>query len=323
MKVGDKGSEASGEEVLNNLGAPSLEAEFMTTTFHLAGDMANKKSLRDLTMAGFLDLLLDPAQDIEDLIRQGEILSDFVPKLRQRLYAQAATLIPSEHHQRLLCEALKQDVEVDLSLFSRLTALYLSTLVTKLRGGKMRTLVLSNRSDITDSDLSVILSIVDGRSKNVGEAAQSTHDQTACVLGDITSIVLLETPNISLNFVAAHLGQVDTFHSELLRQPFTAYQRSQETGARLPPLQFSGQDLVTQCVWVGISSMQSCDSTLRIDNGHFDWSKLKFSVEASSRFSGDPSLKFKNFLLDVPMPAGKAVHGLQRLMQYLTSPKIT
>ncbi|KAL8831565.1 MAG: hypothetical protein Q9170_005234 [Blastenia crenularia] len=313
---------AGGEGVLSYLDAPSLEMETSDVAEHLEGDTTKKKSLRDLTMAGFLDILLDPAQDTEDLIREGELLSDFVPKLRHRLFGQAEVLTPSEHHQRLLCKALENDVEVDFSPFSRLTAEHLSALVTELRGGKMRTLNLSNRSDITDSDLSVILSIDDRSTKPVGPA-QSSFDQTGGAQGDITSIVLLETPHISMDFVSAHLGIYDTYHSELLRQPLTAHQLSRKTDGLLPALQFSGPDAVTQFVWVGISSMQSCDSKFRLDSGYFDWSKLKYSVEASSRFSGDPSLKYKNFILDVPLPASKTVHSLQRLMQYLTSPNMS
>lgn len=306
-KDGNNGVEDGGEETLPRIGDLSLTAESTNITERPEGGAIRNKSLRDQAMAGFLNILLDPTQNTENLIREGEFLNDFVAKLRRRWYEEAAALTPSEQHHRLLCKALENDAEVDLSPFTNFTVEHLTAIVSKLCGRKMRALNLSNRSDITESDLSTILSL----GHNGTKPMQSSCSKIEAAHKDITSVVLLNTPQISVDFVMAHLGQYDTYHSELLRRPLTIHQSSRFSEEPLQALQYAGPDAVTQFVWVGISSMQSCDSKFRLDNGHFDWSKLKYSVEASSRFSGDPSLKYKNFLLDVPLPAGKTVHGLQ------------
>lgn len=318
---GEEEIETDEAENLPNIGDPPLGAESTNATAHTEAGAVGNMSLRDQAMARFLDILLDPAQDTEDLIQEGELLNDFNAKLRCRLYDQAATLTPSKHHHHLLCKALEQESEVDLGPFSMLTSEDLAALVAELRGVTMKTLSLSSRPDITESALSMILGLDDTETKPV-EPAQTTFSQIGGAHENMTSIVLLNMPQISLDFVTAHLGQYDIYHSELLRRPLTIHQASRQRREPLPALQFVGPNAVTQFVWVGISSMQSHDSKLRLDNGNFDWSNLVYSIEASSRFSGDTSLKYKNFLLDVPLSAGKTVHGLQRLMQYLTSPKV-
>ncbi|KAI4170188.1 MAG: hypothetical protein LQ348_007159 [Seirophora lacunosa] len=273
------------------------------------------KSLREHTMDNFIDILLDPSQDAAALMAEVDVLIDFVPKLRRRLYDQAATLSPSPSHLTLLQKALEKDVDVDLSPFKMLTVHHFSELVAKLCHGNMRSLTLSNMPDLTEDDLVLILG---GASASTDETESSTGSSEKVVgaMGNITSIILLETPKISIDFVAVHLGQYDVWHSELLRRPLA---NPHYPPKKLPTLQFLGPNTVSQLVWVGISSMQSYDSKLRLPDGKFNWSELKYSVEASSRFSGDRGLKYKNYPLDIPLPVGKTAHALRRLLQYLTS----
>ncbi|KAI4129529.1 MAG: hypothetical protein LQ341_006559 [Variospora aurantia] len=276
------------------------------------------KSLRDQSMDSLLDLLLDPSQDPSALMAEAEILTDFVPKLRRRLYHQAATLPPSASHLILLEKALQQDLNVDLSPFKLFSVGHLSKLVAKLRNGTMRSVNLSDMPDLTEDDLALILGGHSTSTKQA-EGVIASSGNFIKTMGNVASIILLDTPKISVDFVAAHLGHYDVWHSQLLRRPLNT---SHRYGEELPALQFSGPNTVSQLVWVGISSMQSCDSKLRMPNGKIDWSDLKYSVEASSRFSGNPGLKYRNYLLDVPLPVAKTAHGLRRLMQYLTSPKL-
>ncbi|KAL8650121.1 MAG: hypothetical protein Q9210_004004 [Variospora velana] len=276
------------------------------------------KSLRDQSMDSLLDLLLDPSQDPSALMAEVEILTDFVPKLHRRLYDQAATLSPSAPHLILLEKALQQDVNVDLSPFKLLSVDHLSKLVAKLCNGTMRSLNLSDMPDLTEEDLVLILGGHFTSTKQA-EGVIASSGKLGETMGNIASIILLDTPKISVDFVAAHLGHYDVWHSQLFRRPLNTPHRYVK---ELPALQFSGPNTVSQLVWVGISSMQSCDSKLRLPNGKINWSDLKYSVEASSRFSGNPGLKYKNYLLDIPLPVAKTAHGLQRLMQYLTSPNL-
>ncbi|KAL8954976.1 MAG: hypothetical protein Q9193_006982, partial [Seirophora villosa] len=282
----------------------------------LSAQKDKTKSLREHTMDNFLDILLDPSQDdAAALMAEVDLLVDFVPKLRRRLYNQAATLSPSAAHLTLLQKALEKDVDVDLSPFKMLTGHHFSELVAKLCHGNMRSLTLSNMPDLTEDDLVLILG---GASASTDETESSTGSSEKVVgaMGNITSIILLETPKISIDFVAVHLGQYDVWHSELLRRPLA---NPHYPPKKLPALQFLGASTVSQLVWVGISSMQSYDSKRRLPDGKFNWSELKYSVEASGRFSGDRGLTYKNYPLDIPLPVGKTAHVLQRLLQYLNS----
>ncbi|KAI4173447.1 MAG: hypothetical protein LQ343_002980 [Gyalolechia ehrenbergii] len=288
-------------------------------------EQSETKSLRDHSMNSLMEQILDPGKDNSDLIAEVEVLNDFLPKLRHRLYDQAATLQPTTSFVNLLHKALEQDIEVDLSVFEKFDVEDLSMLVAKLRGGKMRALNLSNMPELNEPDLQLIL----GTHQAPSEQSDNNDPTSVVATGaarDLSTIILLETPKISIDFLTEHLGHYDLYHSDLFRRPMYTEGPGDDAyyGRRIPlqALQFASANTVSQLAWVGIPSRQSCDSKLRLEDGHFDWSNLKYSIEASSRFSGDEGLKFKNFLLDVPSPAAKTIHSLRRLMQYLTSGKI-
>ncbi|KAL8705557.1 MAG: hypothetical protein Q9201_001335 [Fulgogasparrea decipioides] len=279
-----------------------------------------KKSLRDHSMDILLDNLIDQSEkdssDVSDLIAEAEVLSDFIPKLRLKLYGRAATLVPTASVLRLLYKALEQDTEVSLSPFTTLTVEHLSELVVKLCHGNMRVLNLSNMPNLSDSDLKTVL--------HIDHELPSTASNSAAGInasGNLSTIILLESPKVSMIFLTDHLGRYDVHHSELMRHPLVEqYGRFDQDP--LAALHFSAPNIVSQLVWVGITMDRSCDSRLRLGNGQFDWKDLKYSTGAFDRFNPDNDPKYKNFLLDVPMPAGKTIHGLRRLMQYLTFPKL-
>ncbi|KAL8937297.1 MAG: hypothetical protein Q9216_004497 [Gyalolechia sp. 2 TL-2023] len=123
------------------------------------------KSLRDHSMNKLMEEILDPGTDNPDLIASLEILNDFIPKLRCRLYERAATLQPTTVSVDLLHKAMKEDVEVDLSVFKNFAVEDLAVLVAKLRGEKMRVLNLSNMLELSEADLQLILGIHQASSK--------------------------------------------------------------------------------------------------------------------------------------------------------------
>lgn len=283
------------------------------------------KSLRDQSIDAVLNLILEQAQEnchqqSSDLVAEAELLIDFVPKLRLRLYDRAATLTPSASVLRLLHKALEQDIEVDLSPFQTLTMEHLSNLVAGLRGGKMRTLNLSNMPDLGDSDLESILGIGPALPAQAGSTSSSSPSAAAV---EISNIILLENPKVSVDFLTKNLGHCDIAHSELLRRPFLTKRRDPYSETPEQVLHFDASNIASQLVWVGVSSMQSCDSKFRLENGQMDWKGLQYSVQACSRFSENSTLEYKNFLLDVPLPAGKMIHSLRRLLQYLSSPNLS
>ncbi|KAL9013472.1 MAG: hypothetical protein Q9173_001828 [Seirophora scorigena] len=281
---------------------------------------ARMKSLRDQSMDNLLELLLHSAHDNSGLVAEAEIFPDFLAKLRCRLYDNAATLQPTNPVIDLLHKALKEEAEVDISVFKEFAASDLALLVAKLRGGRMRVLNLSNMPELTEPDLHQILDIHQLPSAMAEPEAKNSALATSSIT-DLRAIILLESPKISLEFLSEHLGHYDVYHSALFRRPMEregtiAYFHRKE---RLKVLQFGAANIVSQLVWVGTTTIQAGDSKLRLENGHCDWSSLKYSAEAYSHdVDQHTELKYKNFLLDVPSPAAKIVRSLQRLTQYLS-----
>ncbi|KAI4099490.1 MAG: hypothetical protein LQ339_005917 [Xanthoria mediterranea] len=277
-----------------NAGAPNVSVEGK-----------KPKILRDQAMDQLLDLLLDPSeQDVPTLMAEAEHLHDFIPKLRQRLYNQASVLEPSGANIVLLNKAFEGAAIVDLSPFTALTSGHLATLVARLQKGHgaMEVLNLSNMPDLTESDLELIL--------DIGNGSETLP---------ITAILLLETPKISLDFVTHHLGNHDVYHSELFRRAlykprygFSDFYRD-DRSLLPPPLQFDAPESISRLVLVGISTRQSCEVQYRLEDGKFDWNRMKFF----SRKVEDSTMTYINLSLDIPLRAGKTMQSLRRLLKYM------
>ena len=267
-------------------------------------DIADKpKSLRNQAMDQFLDLLLDPSeQDVHTLMAEIEHLNDFVPNLRRRLYHQAPTLEPPAANIDLLQKALEGVTTVDLSLFKLWSAEHLSAVLSQLRTGVdgVKVLNMSNMPDLTEAELAAIMKLEDGKATPL-----------------LNTIIILETPKISLDFVTKHFGKYDVYHSELFRRALYLPYQSRYGAPPPPALQFNAPDNMSQLVWVGISTDQSWDKKYRLQDGRFDWNTLKYSNHAGSGFRRDPSPTYLTFMLDIPLPIAKTIQGLRRLLQYM------
>lgn len=324
LEANADGPAESSKLVGGHTAAPATNVPREVESKESAGDAdarkGTAKTLRDQSMDALLESLVDEAQKVPivdtNLVAEAELLTDFIPKLRIKLYDRAATLVPSTALLRLLHKALEQDVVVDLRPLKTLTVQHLAELVMSLRNGKMRVLNLSNMPDLSESDLKAILGIEPALSGQ-SQPSPSSSLLAPRMTGDLSTIVLLETPKISIDFLTENLGNYEICHSDLFRRPLST--EGQWDDPPLHTLEFSAPHTVAQLVWVGITSTQSCDSKLRLSTGQFDWSNMKYSVRPSDAYSRDPSIKYKNFLMDVPLPAGKMIHGLQRLLQYITS----
>ncbi|KAL9028498.1 MAG: hypothetical protein Q9180_007158 [Flavoplaca navasiana] len=270
-------------------------------------DIADKpKSLRNQAMDQLLDLLLDPSeQDVDGLMAEAGHLNDFIPSLRRRLYNQASTLEPSATNLGLLQKALEGVATVDLSPFKVWTFEHLSAVASHLQTGVdgMKVLNMSNMPDLTEAELAAIMKLEGGKA--------TSH---------LNTIIILETPKISLDFVAKHFGKYDVYHSELfLRALYTPY--SHIDSPVLPPLRFDAP-AISQLVWVGISVRQCWDQKFRSQDGHYNWSTLKFSTYVEDNYGEDgQSINYTAFMLDIPLPIAKTIQSLRRLLQYMPSVK--
>ncbi|KAL9628407.1 MAG: hypothetical protein Q9204_005905, partial [Flavoplaca sp. TL-2023a] len=266
-------------------------------------DIADKpKTLRNQTMDQLLDLLLDPSeQDVDGLMAEAGHLNDFIPNLRRRLYEHASVLQPSSTTVGLLQKALEGVATVDLSPFKLWTSEHLSAVVSHLQTGVngMKSLNMSNMPDLTEPELAAIMKLEDGKT--------ASH---------INTVIILETPKISLDFVAKHFGKHDVYHSELFRRalykPYSHFE-----SPVLPALQFDAP-AISQLVWVGISARQCWDKKFRLQDGHYNWSTLKFSTYVVDHYGPDgQSTSYTAFMLDIPLSIAKTIQSLHRLLRYM------
>ncbi|KAL8866778.1 MAG: hypothetical protein Q9174_006089 [Haloplaca sp. 1 TL-2023] len=173
-----------------------LESESTTVSGFSVLDTAEKpKSLRHQSLDRVLDLLLGSSdeKDVQDLMTEAVHLYDFIATLRQRMYSQAPVLQASAANVYLLREALEGETIVHFNEFKHWNAESLAKVVKGIES--VKALNLSNMPDFTESELEIILN-----------SAPS-----------VEALVILEMPQISIEFVANHLGSYDVYHSELFR----------------------------------------------------------------------------------------------------------
>ncbi len=70
------------------------------------------KSLRDGAMTTVLQTLRDGSDEDTGLLSEVELLTDFLPKLKGKLYEDASTVKPFPQLLDLLCRALEEDSDV-------------------------------------------------------------------------------------------------------------------------------------------------------------------------------------------------------------------
>ena len=264
------------------------------------------KSLRDGALTAVLQALLDGCDEHSELLSEADLLTDFLPKLKAKLYEQTSTLKPSPNLLDLLCRALGEDADVDLSPFKQLSVEDMSLAVSKLRKhGKMSTLCLSNRPDLTIEDLEVVLRDAAG----------------------LEALYLLEDPCIPVQGMHGLLNDCDLYHSDLLRHSINPqvdrllYRGSIESKSS-NETRCAGQlcegNIVSQLVWIGITEKQACDKGYRLKSGLFDWESLRLEKEREMRQRGwhGADLKYKRMPLDMPLTILRTVGGLLCLLKW-------
>ncbi|KAI4220121.1 MAG: hypothetical protein L6R40_008694 [Gallowayella cf. fulva] len=253
-------------------------------------------SLRQSSTDQILQSLDSPSDENLDLLAQLDQLPGVLSnKLKQRLYEQAKTLEASPYVVAVLKKALEKDVDVDLSPFRTLSAHNLSTIVAHLREhGAMVGLILSDRPDLTEVDLDLILGPVQPCKR----------------------LYLLENPQISTQYLTARLGNYELFHSDLFRRALVEDDdnRYKDCPDR-QQFDFSATNDLAQVIWVGIPEK------MIIKADHIDMSQVE-EVESQHGYESGyvRGFKFRRYLTnDIPISAGKAVKGLLRLLQWIVS----
>lgn len=268
----------------------------------------SSRTLRDGAMDTVLQTLLDGPDEDTDLVSEAELLADFLPNLKGKLYEQAKTLKPSPHVLDLLCRALKDETDIDLSPFKGLSPEDMSLVVSRLRKhGKINTLCISNRPDLTEHDLQVVLRGVSG----------------------LEVLYILEDPLIPMQALSTLFGNCDIYHSDLLRRPikpqYDRYYRD-TSSENSDDVMFAGEvrggSSISQLVWIGITENQALDKNYHLESGSMDWQSLRQEKELTT-FGWSPSyLRYKRYPLDMPLSTFKTLAGLLRLLKWASSSRL-
>lgn len=265
-------------------------------------------SLRDRAMATVLQSLLDEPDESTGLLSESELLTDFQPKLKEKLYEQSNVLKPSPHVFDLLCSALGGDADVDLSPFTNFSSEDLSLVVSRLRKhGKMQTLCISNRPDLTSEDLQVVLRDAAG----------------------LKALYVLEGPQIPWHGMSPLLKNCDLYESDLQRQAikpepvrFRSDPGSPVVDAAVPVGRVCGNNDISQLVWIGVSDQQALDKDHRLENGLIDWKTLQEEKRRTNFSWSRSGLWYKRYPLDIPLSTFRTVAGLLCLFEWGSASKI-
>ena len=287
----------SDDEDKDDVDAPELEKLEINSP-------STSKTLRDGAMTTVLQALLDEPDDT-GLLSEVELLTDFLPRLKEMLYERSSALKPSPHILDLLSRALEEEVYVDLSPFSGFSAEDMSLVVSKLqKRGKMHTLYISNRPDLTTQDLQIVLRDAAG----------------------LKALYILEDPQISARGMSPLLTECDIYDTDLFRQgikpePTRSLSDSDSSGSdeAVPADGVCEENGISQLVWIGVSDQQALDKGHRLESGLIDWETLRQEKRRTNfGWSGD-GLRYKRYRLDVPLSAGRTTAGLLCLLQWGSS----
>ena len=255
---------------------------------------AGPHSLRDSAMNTMIEAALGQSEtDLMLWMPEAELLTDFGPSLRRKLYEDPTVLKTSQAGLYLLCRALEGELNVDLSAPLKILSIKdISLVISKLRQhGNIRSVVLSNLPELREEDLH--------------EAFQGER----C----LRALYLIETPHISINsivsFANSYLaGLQDLYHTELLRRPLKLKLRRWQ---REEKIAFSANP-VNQMLWATCDAVRLSKNNMRLENGLIDWQKLSKEEGPYSRkpvYSAFP-------LDDVLLPPVKFVTGLLNFMNW-------
>ena len=280
-----------GEAEVPNLKLLKLE-DAPKTTLH---------TLRGLTMDTMLQTLLDSPQADPGLMDEAGALTDFLPRLKDKIYDQASTMKWCPYHLDLLSQALQNEAVVDLSPLTNVPAKDLAAVVEKLsRNGKMSVLNLSNRPDISLQDLRHIIGTIT----------------------DLRVLCLLEMPQIPLQSLYEYLVDFEIHHSDLLRlalrESDSCYNEYKSHVKELGT-KFRAAGAVSQIVWTGLGRRGTLDPQNYLPNGRIAWENMTFSSKTNRAIDGQTTLKKRIHELCVPLPPHKLIPGVLHLLQWAGS----
>ena len=266
---------------------------------------STSKTLRDGAMVTVLQALLDDPKEYAGLLSEAELLTDFLPRLKEMLYERSSALKLSPHILDLLSRALEEEIDVDLSPFTGFSAEDMSLVVSRLqKHGMMQTLCISNRPDLTAEDLHIVV-----------------HDVTG-----LKALYILEDPQISARGISPLLTECDIYDTGLFRQSIEPVRSrdlpkfdSNDSDEAVPVVKVCEDNSISQLVWIGVSDQQALDESHRLESGLINWETLRQEKNRTNfGWSGD-GLRYKRYPLDMPLSTVRTTAGLLCLLQWGSS----
>ena len=259
---------------------------------------ASLATLRGQSMDTIIQDLLESPEENSYLVAEAECLTDFLPRLKDKLYDATTTMKWSLHHLDLLYQALKNEIEVDLRPLSNIPAKDLAPVVAKLyENSKMSVLNLSHRPDISPEDLRSII---------------GTGNR-------LRVLCLLEMPQIPLESLGQYLVTCEVHHSDLLRwalRDYGFFERRKPLGM-VPNVEFPVTGVISKIVWTGLGSDDCVDRRTYLPNGRVAWENLSFKPRNGQFFDTRQALEIRLYDLCVPVAPCKLVPSVLRLLQWM------
>jgi hypothetical protein len=263
----------------------SSKASTKLTLLDISQTVRSLPSLRESTLARLVDESLQSADPDLSWTAEAELLSDFFPAVKARIYSEP-TLLASPVAKALLLKAIEHEQEVDLSPFQNLS---------------------------TDD----ILSITSRLSKEIKSLSLSGN-----VTAELLALVAEQNPSIckmqSALQVMTQCGSPRIYHADMFRAPleFPRSRHENEQGTPLDVLPKASEKFpVVQILWL-TRGIGGDGDVIRLGDGGLPWATIPLSLEdyfASCDHASIAAFPLRDGFLTISC----VVTGLAKLMQCL------
>jgi hypothetical protein len=284
-------------------GGCSLEASTKLTPLDISRTVGPVPSLRGSALARLVDESLQNADLDLSWTAEAELLSDFFPAVKARIYSEP-TLLASPVAKALFLKAIEHEQEVDLSPFRNLP---------------------------TDDILS-ITSRLSKETKSLSLSGNVTAELLALLAENpsICKIYVLDAPNLQLQSalqIMAQCGSPRIYHAEMFRAPLESVQPNcfryphedeQNTpgdAADLLP-KASERFPVVQIFWLSRGTWGNDDVT-RLDDGGLPWATVPLDTGRYYDLSRGHASIATFPLRDGFLTISRVITGLAKFMQCL------
>ncbi|KAG8526169.1 uncharacterized protein KY384_000162 [Bacidia gigantensis] len=278
---------------------PSKEVDTKLVKSQLDKNLS-PRSLRSQTLDQLAEMIIKSGTIIPSVMAEAEILNDFWPKIREKLYNEAETLLYTKTSQTLLLKLLKDDEHVDLTCFKTFTSANVLDFVTSLLQYRhMKSLNLSGHRHL----------------ERIGTSSLLHHP------GSLRKVYMLNVASISALDLMNDNPACDVYHDDLMRRSINDY-FTRHDAQSLPELsRLTGR--VTQLLYVLLGSENGSKHTAH-PKEPIDWNSVRgvkgMLQRGTGSFAERHDTQTKKFpLTDIPLPVTRLVPGLKNLFMWLNA----